>query len=98
MRSSLFQGDDESESVSPESPPPRKRSIQESLSLPVAISSPVNHPKDEGSVTSSSQSVQRDPQGPALSSPKDSSPSSFLRNVKKRESKGKGKEVKGNWI
>ncbi|XP_016300931.1 neurabin-1-like isoform X1 [Sinocyclocheilus anshuiensis] len=88
------QGDDESQSASPESPPPRRRSIQESLSLPVAISSPANHQKDEGSITSSSQSVQRDPQGPALSSPKDSSPSSFLRNVKKRESKGKGKEVK----
>uniref|UniRef100_A0A671Q3M5 Neurabin-1 n=1 Tax=Sinocyclocheilus anshuiensis TaxID=1608454 RepID=A0A671Q3M5_9TELE len=88
------QGDDESQSVSPESPPPRRRSIQESLSLPVVTSSSANHPKDEGSVTSSSQSVQRDPQDPALSSPKDSSPSSFLRNVKKRESKGKGKEVK----
>ncbi|XP_026128466.1 neurabin-1-like isoform X5 [Carassius auratus] len=88
------QDDDESQSVSPESPPPRRRSVQESLSLPVAISSPANHQKDEGSVTSSSQSVQRDPQSPALSSPKDSSPSSFLRNVKKRESKGKGKEVK----
>uniref|UniRef100_A0A8C2EYC0 Neurabin-1 n=1 Tax=Cyprinus carpio TaxID=7962 RepID=A0A8C2EYC0_CYPCA len=88
------QGDDESQSASPESPPPRRRSIQESLSLPVAISSPANHQKDEGSVTSNSQSVQRDPQNPALSSPKDSSPSSFLRNVKKRESKGKGKEVK----
>ncbi|CAM4607046.1 unnamed protein product [Leuciscus chuanchicus] len=87
-------GEDESESLSPDSPPSRRRSIQESLSLPVAISSPANHPKDEGSVTSSSQSVQRDPQGPALSPPKDSSPSSFLRNVKKRESKGKGKEVK----
>uniref|UniRef100_A0A8C2KNH9 Protein phosphatase 1 regulatory subunit 9A-like A n=1 Tax=Cyprinus carpio TaxID=7962 RepID=A0A8C2KNH9_CYPCA len=90
------QGDDESQSVSPESPPPHRRSFQESLSLPVAISSPANHSKDEGSVTSSSQSVQRDPQDPALSSPKDSSPSGFLRNVKKRESKGKGKEVKGN--
>uniref|UniRef100_A0A8C1KZ15 Neurabin-1 n=1 Tax=Cyprinus carpio TaxID=7962 RepID=A0A8C1KZ15_CYPCA len=66
----------------------------ESLSLPVAISSSANHQKDEGSVTSNSQSVQRDPQNPALSSPKDSSPSSFLRNVKKRESKGKGKELK----
>ncbi|KAK7168622.1 hypothetical protein R3I93_004827 [Phoxinus phoxinus] len=89
------QGEDESESLSPDSPPTRRRSIQESLSLPVAISPPANHPmKDEGSVTSSSQSVQRDPQGPALSPPKDSSPSSFLRNVKKRESKGKGKEVK----
>ncbi|XP_016131751.1 neurabin-1-like isoform X2 [Sinocyclocheilus grahami] len=88
------QGYDESQSVSPESPPPRRRSIQESLTLPVVTSSPANHPKDEGSVTGSSQSVQRDPQDPALSTPKDSSPSSFLRNVKKRESKGKGKEVK----
>uniref|UniRef100_A0A9J7YIG7 Neurabin-1 n=1 Tax=Cyprinus carpio carpio TaxID=630221 RepID=A0A9J7YIG7_CYPCA len=81
------QGDDESQSASPESPPPRRRSVQESLSLPVAISSPANHQKDEGSVTSNSQSVQRDPQNPALSSP-------LLRNVKKRESKGKGKELK----
>ncbi|XP_043085488.1 neurabin-1-like [Puntigrus tetrazona] len=88
------QGDDESQPASPESPPPRRRSIQESLSLPVVISSLANQQKEEGSVTSSSQSVQKDPQGPALSSPKDSSPSSFLRNVKKRESKGKGKEVK----
>ncbi|XP_077073157.1 uncharacterized protein ppp1r9ala isoform X3 [Siphateles boraxobius] len=88
------QGEDESESLSPDSPPTRRRSIQESLSLPVAISSPANQTKDEGSVTSSSQSVQRDPQGPALPPPKDSSPSSFMRNVKKRESKGKGKEVK----
>uniref|UniRef100_A0A8C1BE06 Neurabin-1 n=1 Tax=Cyprinus carpio carpio TaxID=630221 RepID=A0A8C1BE06_CYPCA len=80
-------GDDESQSASPESPPPRRRSVQESLSLPVAISSPANHQKDEGSVTSNSQSVQRDPQNPALSSP-------LLRNVKKRESKGKGKELK----
>ncbi|XP_073701911.1 neurabin-1 isoform X2 [Garra rufa] len=88
------QGDDESQSVSPDSPPPRRRSMQESLSLPVVVSSHANHPKDEGSVMGSSQSVQRDSQGLVLSSPKDSSPSSFLRNVKKRESKGKGKEVK----
>lgn len=36
---------------------------------------------------------------PSLSSPKDNtsphSPSGFMRNVKKRESKGKGKELKG---
>lgn len=36
---------------------------------------------------------------PSLSSPKDTSsphsPSGFMRNVKKRESKGKGKELKG---
>lgn len=88
------QGDDESESLSPESPLLRRRSFQESLSLPVVISSPTNQPKNEGSVMSSSQSGQRDPLSPAVSPPKDSSPSSFARNVKKRESKGKGKEVK----
>ncbi|XP_056320650.1 neurabin-1 isoform X2 [Danio aesculapii] len=88
------QGDDESESLSPESPLLRRRSFQESLSLPVVISSSTNQLKNEGSALSSSQSGQRDPQSPALSSPKDSSPSSFARNVKKRESKGKGKEVK----
>lgn len=88
------QGDDESGSLSPESPPLRRRSFQESLSLPVVISSPTNQPKNEGSIMSSSPSEQRDPQGPALSPPKDSSPSSFTRSVKKRESKGKGKEVK----
>lgn len=88
------QGDDESGSLSPESPPLRRRSFQESLSLPVVISSPTNQPKNEGSIMSSSPSEQRDPQGPAFSPPKDSSPSSFTRSVKKRESKGKGKEVK----
>ncbi|KAA0716098.1 Neurabin-1 Neurabin-I [Triplophysa tibetana] len=84
------------ESVSAETPPSRRRSFQESLSLPVAISSPVSPSKDSvvSSVASSSQSLLKDAQSPALSTPKDSSPSSFLRNVKKRESKGKGKELK----
>ncbi|XP_055071491.2 neurabin-1 isoform X2 [Misgurnus anguillicaudatus] len=84
------------ESTSPETPPARRRSFQESLSLPVTISSSANSPKEDvvSSVASSSQSVQKDSQSPSLSSPKDSSPSSFLRNVKKRESKGKGKEIK----
>ena len=39
---------------------------------------------------------------PSLSSPKDTSsshsPSGFMRNVKKRESKGKGKELKGTQV
>ncbi|XP_051564032.1 neurabin-1-like isoform X2 [Myxocyprinus asiaticus] len=80
------QDDDVCKSMSPESPPPYRRSVQESLSL--VISSP----KEEAicSGVSSGQSVQRDSQRPALSPPKDSSPSI----VKKRESKGKGKEVK----
>ncbi|XP_065149299.1 neurabin-1 isoform X2 [Paramisgurnus dabryanus] len=84
------------ESTSPETPPARRRSFQESLFLPVTLSSSANSPKEDvvSSVASSSQSVQKDSQSPALSSPKDSSPSSFLRNVKKRESKGKGKEIK----
>ncbi|KAI7809069.1 putative neurabin-1, partial [Triplophysa rosa] len=84
------------ESVSAETPPTRRRSFQESLSLPVAISSPVSPSKESvaSSVASSSQSVLKDAQSPALSTPKDSSPSSFLRNIKKRESKGKGKELK----
>ncbi|XP_052004404.1 neurabin-1-like isoform X2 [Xyrauchen texanus] len=78
--------DDGSESRSPDSPP-RCRSIQESLSLPLVISS---SKEEVHSGVSSGQSVQRDSQSPTLSSPKDSSPS----NLKKRESKGKGKEVK----
>lgn len=96
-RISLIQDGDGGESVSAETPPTRRRSIHESLSLPVAISSPVSPSKESvvSSVASSSQSVQKDAQSPTLSTPKDSSPSSFLRNVKKRESKGKGKELKG---
>ncbi|XP_051566280.1 neurabin-1-like isoform X2 [Myxocyprinus asiaticus] len=80
------QDDDGCESRRPDSPP-HWRSIQESLSLPLVISS---SKEEVHSGESSGQSVQRDSQSPALSSPKDSSPS----NVKKRESKGKGKEVK----
>ncbi|XP_056611522.1 neurabin-1 isoform X2 [Triplophysa dalaica] len=84
------------ESVSAETPPSRRRSFRESLTLAVAISSPVS-PSTESvtsSVANSSQSLLKDAQSPALSTSKDSSPSSFLRNVKKRESKGKGKELK----
>ncbi|XP_051998073.1 neurabin-1-like [Xyrauchen texanus] len=82
------QDDDGCKSMSPESPPPYRRSIQESLSLPLVISSP----KEEAvwSGVSSGQSVQRDSQRPTLSPPKDSSPAI----VKKRESKGKVKEIK----
>ncbi|TRY90452.1 hypothetical protein DNTS_011813 [Danionella cerebrum] len=94
---------EESESQSPESPALRRRSFQESLSLPFAISSPINPSRSETSDMSGSQSGKGDPQGPSLSSQKDSSssakdssPSSIRRNVKKRESKGKGKEARGD--
>ncbi|MCJ8732616.1 hypothetical protein PDJAM_G00213350 [Pangasius djambal] len=87
--------------------PHRRRSLQDSLSLPVPISPPANDQKEEpgtarplGTSRSSMElSVPQSSPGtstenPSISTTKDSSPSGFLRNVKKRESKGKGKEVK----
>lgn len=96
--------------------PRRRRSIQESLSLPVPVCYPGNGQKDDPGAMrdgcrgkaelSSSPSLSpslgesiESSGSPSLSSPKDSSsphsPSGFMRNVKKRESKGKGKELKG---
>lgn len=96
--------------------PRRRRSIQESLSLPVPVCYPGNGQKDDtGEIRegcrskaelSSSPSLSpslgdsiESSGSPSLSSPKDTSsphsPSGFMRNVKKRESKGKGKELKG---
>ncbi|KAM4609005.1 uncharacterized protein ppp1r9ala isoform 2-T4 [Polymixia lowei] len=93
----------------------RRRSIQESLSLPVPVCYPGNGQRDDPAETrdgsrskaelSSSPSLspsQRDSiesgESPSLSPPKEASspqsPSGFLRSVKKRESKGKGKELK----
>ncbi|XP_062258051.1 neurabin-1 isoform X1 [Platichthys flesus] len=104
--------DDEQEE--PESPR-RRRSIQESLSLPLTACYPGNGQKDkpsearEGSrskVELSSSPSMSPSQGdsiessgsPSLSPPKDGSsphsPSGFMRNAKKRESKGKGKDSK----
>lgn len=90
----------------------RRRSMQESLVLPVNISHPGNGQKDDPGESSkskaelsSSPSLSPSPgdsvessSSPSLSSPKltssPHSPSGFMRNVKKRESKGKGKELK----
>uniref|UniRef100_A0A3Q3VN19 Neurabin-1 n=1 Tax=Mola mola TaxID=94237 RepID=A0A3Q3VN19_MOLML len=75
--------------------PRKRRSIQESLSLPVPVCYPGNEQKDEPGETRDGCRSKADP---SLSSPKDAlsphSPSGFMRNVKKRESKGKGKELK----
>ncbi|XP_031415259.1 neurabin-1 isoform X3 [Clupea harengus] len=106
--------DEEDESLSPEVPRLRRRSIQESLSLPVPICGPSgNGQKEEGAeevaTARGTADLSGSPSPPgnqrasmesgdsgSLSPPKDtapsSSPSGFLRNVKKRESKGKGKE------
>ncbi|KAG7256682.1 hypothetical protein CRUP_003548, partial [Coryphaenoides rupestris] len=92
--------------VEAEEPPRRRRSIQEGLSLPVPVCYPRNGQREEPAERSkaefSSSPSHRDSMeswgSPSLLSPKDTpsppSPSGFLRNVKKRESKGKGKEVK----
>ncbi|GAA6108117.1 neurabin-1 isoform X1 [Tachysurus ichikawai] len=93
-------------------PQHRRRSLQDSLYLPV-LSQPSNGQKVEpgtartvGTSRSTTElSVPPSSPGTSPESPctspikdssqtKDSSPSGFLRNVKKRESKGKGKEVK----
>lgn len=101
---------EDEESQSPEVPPRRRRSIQESLSLPVSISCPANGQKEEPStartvgcsksildlpaVPSSHRASADSTESPIISPPKDSSPSGFLRNVRKRESKGKSKDIK----
>uniref|UniRef100_A0AAY4ESQ9 Neurabin-1 n=1 Tax=Denticeps clupeoides TaxID=299321 RepID=A0AAY4ESQ9_9TELE len=97
------QDNEEGELHSPDSSRARRRSIQESLSLPVL---PPGNGQKNGSTEimassastaglSSSPSPQRESleSGDSLSPPKDS-PSGFLRNAKKRESKGKSKEPK----
>uniref|UniRef100_A0A8D0CG51 Neurabin-1 n=1 Tax=Scleropages formosus TaxID=113540 RepID=A0A8D0CG51_SCLFO len=91
--SSSTDGNDEA--PTPVAYPRRRRSIQESLSLPVPILCPGNGQKDGTPETVKRSSSKS---SPGLSPPKDTSsphsPSGFLRNVKKRESKGKGKETK----
>ncbi|XP_020317733.2 neurabin-1 isoform X3 [Oncorhynchus kisutch] len=95
----------------------RRRSIQESLSLPVPICYPGNGQKDEipeagerprsklelsssSSLPPSQRNSAESGSSPSLSPPKDTallsphSPSGLQRNVKKRESRGKGKELK----
>ncbi|XP_076858888.1 neurabin-1 isoform X3 [Brachyhypopomus gauderio] len=96
---------EEESSSSLEVPPHCRRSIQESLSLP--LSNPANGQKEEPSqarAMGGSKSIMElsgTPTPPADSTEshaptpiKESSPSGFLRNVKKRESKGKSKELK----
>ncbi|KAJ8255404.1 hypothetical protein GJAV_G00204510 [Gymnothorax javanicus] len=93
-------------------PQRKRRSIQESLALPLLMTASGAEQNGESSDTASLGAKDRlgimtspSPQAgsststsPALSVPKDTpsphSPSGFLRNVKKRESKGKSKEVK----
>ncbi|XP_036400702.1 neurabin-1 isoform X1 [Megalops cyprinoides] len=105
--------ENEEEEAPGEESPRRRRSIQESLSLPVPMlgkseaPEPVGSPRVRAELSASpSLPVQTGQQGggsdsgtsPTLTPPKDTpsphSPSGFLRNVKKRESKGKGKEAK----
>ncbi|XP_015257004.1 PREDICTED: neurabin-1-like isoform X2 [Cyprinodon variegatus] len=92
----------------------RRRSVQESLALPVNVCYPGNGQKDiQGETRDASKSKAEmssspslspslgdsiESSGSPLSSPKHTSspqsPSGFMRNAKKRESKGKGKELK----
>ncbi|XP_072541944.1 uncharacterized protein ppp1r9ala isoform X2 [Salminus brasiliensis] len=101
---------EDGECLSPEVPPRRRRSIQECLSLPVSVSYPANGQKEEPStartvgcsksivelstIPSSHRASADSTESPTISPLKDSSPSGFLRNVKKRESKGKSKDIK----
>uniref|UniRef100_A0A673AFN7 Neurabin-1 n=1 Tax=Sphaeramia orbicularis TaxID=375764 RepID=A0A673AFN7_9TELE len=78
--------EEEEEQEEPEIPR-RRRSIQESLSLPVPICSTGNEQRDDAGSGSPSLSPLKDPLSPQ-------SPSGFMRNAKKRESKGKTKEPK----
>uniref|UniRef100_A0A3B3UL16 Protein phosphatase 1 regulatory subunit 9A-like A n=1 Tax=Poecilia latipinna TaxID=48699 RepID=A0A3B3UL16_9TELE len=84
----------------------RRQSTQESPALPVDICHPGNGQKDDpgetGDTSKSKLEMSSSPSlspNPSLSSPKHTSsphsPPGFMRNVKKRESKGKGKELKG---
>ncbi|KAM9851038.1 uncharacterized protein ppp1r9ala isoform 2-T2 [Aulostomus maculatus] len=105
----------EEEDEPEEQEPVRRRSFQESLSLPVPVCYSGNGQKDDLGETrdglkskpelSSSPSLSPSQAGsiessgsPSLSTPKDTSsphsPSGFMRSVKKRESKSKGKELK----
>ncbi|KAG9329837.1 hypothetical protein JZ751_028946, partial [Albula glossodonta] len=86
----------------------RRRSIQESLSLLVPMAGPkvqqeAESPEMGGAEAPATPSLLveggvESSASPSLSPPKDTpsphSPSGFLRNVKKRESKGKGKDAK----
>ncbi|XP_064183265.1 neurabin-1 isoform X1 [Anguilla rostrata] len=108
LPSEVMQNEDDG--VPDSEPPVRRRSIQESLALPVPIMGPGVECNSEGPETAGRQAKGRpevlaspsllagSSSSPALSPPKDApsphSPSGFLRNVKKRESKGKGKEAK----
>ncbi|KAJ8352089.1 hypothetical protein SKAU_G00235650 [Synaphobranchus kaupii] len=91
--------ENEDDGVPDSDPPRRRRSIQESLSLPVPIMGPGVEWKSEsleraGSGAKDRAEVPASPSLPPKDTPSPHSPSGFLRNVKKRESKGKGKEAK----
>ncbi|XP_010772791.1 neurabin-1 [Notothenia coriiceps] len=101
------QDSEEDEDQEEQESPRRRRSIQESLSLPVPVCYPGNGQKgDPGERRDGSRSKAELSQGesaessgsPSLSSPKDisspHSPSGLMRNVKKREPKGKNKDSK----
>ncbi|XP_033965310.1 neurabin-2 isoform X3 [Pseudochaenichthys georgianus] len=101
------QDSEEDEDQEDQESPRRRRSIQESLSLPVPVCYPGNGQKgDPGERRDGSRSKAELSQGesaessgsPSLSSPKDisspHSPSGLMRNVKKREPKGKNKDSK----
>ncbi|KAM9710733.1 neurabin-1 isoform 1-T1 [Menidia menidia] len=104
--------EDEQEEQEPDK---RRKSMQESMSLPVTACYPGNEQKDDparnrGASSSktelssspslspsqgdSVESSSSPPLSPQQHSSSPHSPSSFMRNVKKRESKGKGKELK----
>ncbi|CAJ1079393.1 neurabin-1 isoform X1 [Xyrichtys novacula] len=106
---------EEDEQQEEQESPRRRRSIQESLSLPVPVCYPEKGLKDDPAenqdLTKNKTELSSSPSlshslgdsvescgSPSLSPPKDNSsphsPSGFMRNVKKRESKGKGKELK----
>lgn len=99
--------DEEEEEEQQLESPRRRSSIQESLALPVIGCYPVDAAGEAADTfkASSSPSLSAsvddsvESSGSLLSSPKDASsahsPTGFTRNVKKRESKGKGKEAKG---
>lgn len=95
---------------SPDVTPVRRRSIKEGLFLPLPITQHTNGQMDDastGHMSGSSQNIMDlspashgtsadSEESPSLSPTKDSSQAGFLRNVKKRESKGKAKDLKGD--
>lgn len=99
--------EDEEEEEQQRESPGRRSSIQESLALPVISCCPGDAAGEAEDAFKASSSPSLSPSvadsvesgGSLLSSPKEASsahsPTGFTRSVKKRESKGKGKEAKG---